>query len=340
MRSEKKNILHFISAIVLLLSVMFSYSVNGQTVKATAKLDTNSIRIGQQVKLQLSVQYRVDNGQQMKIYWPAIADTLIKEVEVVSQSKVDTLIPDKNNPFEFVQTKIVYITSFDSGYWAIPPFKFIVNADTNGISTEPLLLEVGTVAVDTALAIKDIKSPFEEKYTWIDWLKDNMYVVYGTLAAILIIVIVIFLIRYFRKVPPPMVVVEAPKVPAHIIAIEKLDKLKDEKLWQEGKLKLYHSTLSDIVREYIENRFKIQAMEQTTDEILHGFRNVAIDEESRMKLKQLLFLSDMVKFAKEQPLPNENEMSLTNAYDFVNGTKKEDQPAASKKTITQIDTNV
>jgi hypothetical protein len=295
-----------------------------QQIKATAKLDTNSIRIGQQTKLQLSIQYRVDNGQQVKIYWPGITDTLRKEVEVVSQSKIDTIIPDKNNPFEFIQTKTLYITSFDSGYWAIAPFKFIVSSDTNGVTTDPLLLQVGTVAVDTALAIKDIKQPFTENYTWTDWIKDNMYVVYGGLAILLIIIIVIYLINYFKKIPPPTITIDKPKVPAHVIALEKLDKLKEEKLWQDGKLKLYHSSLSEILREYIENRFKIPAMEQTTDEILHGFRNVAVDDDSKMRLKQILFLSDMVKFAKEQPLPNENEMSISNAYEFVNGTKKEE----------------
>ena len=301
-----------------------------QQIKATAKLDTNSIRIGQQTKLQLSIQYRVDNGQQVKIYWPGITDTLRKEVEVVSQSKIDTIIPDKNNPFEFVQTKTLYITSFDSGYWAIAPFKFIINTDTSGITTEPLLLQVGTVAVDTALAIKDIKQPFDENYTWIDWIKDNMYVVYGALALVVLIIILIYVIKYLNKVPPPAPVVEKPKVPANIIALEKLDKLKNEKLWQEGKLKLYHSTLTDIIREYIENRFKIPAMEQTTDEIVHGFRNISIDDDSKMKLKQILFLSDMVKFAKEQPLSNENEMSMNNAYEFVNGTKREENNKTTK----------
>lgn len=303
---------------------LFSYSSSAQEIKAIAKLDSNSIRIGQQVRLQLSIQYRVDNGKQIKIQWPEIADTIRKEVEVVNQSKIDTVIPDKNNPFQFIQTKTLYITSFDSGYWAIPPFKFRINDDTNGFFTEPLLLSVGTVAVDTSLAIKDIKPPYDESYNFLDWIKDNMYVVYGTLVAILIVLLVIYIIRYFKKVKPPMVVIEVPKIPAHIIALEKLEKLKNEKLWEDGKLKLYHIMLTEIVREYIENRFKIQALEQTTEEILYGFRNVAIDEESGMKLKKLLILADLVKFAKEQPLPNENELSLTNAYDFINGTKKED----------------
>jgi hypothetical protein len=319
--------------LIIILLVFFSLPFGegwggasyAQEIKATATLDSNKIQIGQQVKLQLTVDYRVDKGKHIKIQWPAIADTIRKEVEVVSQSKVDTIIPDSNNLFQFRQTKTLYLTSFDSGYWAMPPFKFIVNGDTNGVFTEPLLLQVGTVSVDTTQAIKDIKPPYEENYSWLDWLKDNMYVVYGTLVAILIVIIIIFIIRYFRKVKPPMVVKEIVKIPAHIIAIEKLDKLRDDKLWQDNKLKQYHSILSEILREYIENRFKIQALEQTTDEILMGFRSIAIDDESRLKLKQALILSDLVKFAKEQPLPNENELSLRNSYDFVNGTKREEE---------------
>ena len=298
-----------------------SFSVSAQQIKAIARLDSNEITIGQQVKLLLSIQYRVDEGKRIQVLWPEITDTIRKEVEVVSQSKIDTTI-DKNDPYLFTQTQTLNITSFDSGYWAIPPFKFLAG-DTNGIFTDPLLLQVSTMAVDTTQAIKDIKEPYEETYTWIDWIKDNMMVVWVLLGALLAILILFLIIRYTRKVKPLMVEVEIPKIPAHIIAFEKLDKLKTENLWQDGKLKLYHSQLTDIIREYIENRFKIQALEQTTDEILFGFRNVAIDDESKRKLKQLLILADLVKFAKEQPLPNENEMSMTNSYDFINGTKQD-----------------
>ncbi len=311
-------------ALSILLALLFSFSSSAQEIKATATLDSNSIQIGQQVKLKLSIQYKVDNSKHIKIKWPEIIDTIRKEIEIVSQSKVDTIIPDSTDLFRFVQTKTLYITSFDSGYWAMPPFKFIVNGDTAGIFTEPLLLQVNTIPVDTTLAIKDIKQPYDVNYSWLDWIKDNIYVVYGTLIGILVIILIIYFVKKYYRSKPPIVEVEAPKIPAHLVAFEKLEKLRNEKLWQEGKLKLYHITLSEIVREYIENRFKIQALEQTTDEILFGFRNLAIDDESRIKLKQVLILSDLVKFAKEQPLPNENELSLTNAYDFVNGTKRED----------------
>ena len=325
MKLRIKNI-NLIPAALLLCGLIFiSFSTSAQEIKATAILDSNTIKIGQQVKLKLSIQYKVDNGKQIKIQWPEIADTLRKEVEVVGQSKLDTVVPDKNNPFQFIQSKTLYITSFDSGYWAIAPLKFMVNGDTNGVYTEPLLLHVGGMSVDTTIAIKDIKPPFAQDYSFVDWLKDNMYVVWGTLIAILVIIIVIYLVRRFRKVEQPMVSVNVPKIPAHIIAYEKLEKLKGEKLWQEGKMKLYYSSLTDIVREYIENRFKIQALEQTTDEILYGFRNVAIDEESKTKLKQVLILSDLVKFAKEQPTPTENETCLENSYAFISGTKKDEE---------------
>lgn len=308
----------------ILQLLLLSFSATAQQPKASVTLDNSNIEIGQQVQLKLSIQYKVDNGKQIKIDWPELSDTIRKEIEIVAQTKIDTIIPDSSDMFRFVQTKTLYITSFDSGYWVMPPFKFTVNGDTNGIFTEPLLLQVNTIQVDTTLAIKDIKAPYEEDYSWLDWLKDNKYMALGIFLGVNVLLLIIyFILKYFNKSKPPIVVVEVPKVPAHIIALEKLEKLKQEKLWQEGKLKLYHITISEIIREYIENRFKIQALEQTTEEILFGFRNVSIDEESKNKLKQVLILSDLVKFAKEQPLPNENELSWTNAYDFVKGTMRE-----------------
>lgn len=331
MKKHFSSILFKINRVALstLLLLLFSFSASAQQPKATATLDNSNIQIGQQVQLTLSIEYKVDNGKQINIIWPELTDTIRKEIEIVAQTQIDTIIPDSTDMFRFVQTKTLYITSFDSGYWVMPPFKFNVSSDTNGIFTEPLLLQVNTVSVDTTLAIKDIKAPYEEDYSWLDWLKDNKYMALGIFLGINVLLLIIyFIVKYFNKPKPLAIEVEVPKIPAHVIALEKLEKLKQEKLWQEGKLKLYHITLSEIIREYIENRFKIQALEQTTEEILFGFRNVSIDDESKNKLKQLLILSDLVKFAKEQPLPNENELSLTNAYDFVKGTMRESSPTS------------
>ena len=65
-------------------------------------------------------------------------------------------------------------------------------------------------------------------------------------------------------------------------------------------------------------------------------RNLAVDDESKSKLKQALILSDLVKFAKEQPLSNENELSFTNSYEFVIGTKREEEQKISNTTSQSV----
>ena len=120
-----------------------------------------------------------------------------------------------------------------------------------------------------------------------------------------------------------MAVRAKPKEAPHVIAIRELDKLKGEQLWQSGQLKAYHSRLTDIVREYIEHRFDIHTLERTSDEILDSFKNTGLSERVPFEsLRQMLFQADMVKFAKGNPLPEDNMRSLEQAYNFVKKTLK------------------
>lgn len=300
----------------------FSFS---QNITATATLDTNAILIGQQAKIKLQVEYKTDQGE-VKIDFPKIADTIIKQIEVVAQSKVERFIRDSSDMSRLAQTQTFIITSFDSGYYAIPPFRFIVNGDSSkAIETEPLLFSVNTVTVDTTKNIKEIKPPIEVPFSW----KEYLPYAYWGLGGMALLAGILFFIHHYLKNRKPKILPEiiVPKIPPHVTALEQLEKLKDQKLWQQGKLKQYHSELSDIIRQYIEHRFYIHAMEQVTDEIMHSFRTVDMHDELKMKLRQVLFLSDLVKFAKEQPLPNENEFSWSSAYEFVNATKKEGAPS-------------
>ena len=303
---------------MFILGLLFSSFSFSQNIVATAKLDSGSIKIGEQTKLHLSIQYRGDKGD-IKILWPTITDTIIKQIEVTGRTNIDTTIPDSTDIYSFVQNQILTITSFDSGYYAIPPFRFIINDDSNNIKeTEAILLQVQSLPVDTTQAIKVIKPPYEEPFDFRELLP---YVSWG-LAILALIAFIIFLIKKYWKKKPAPIVEKKPDIPPHIIALEALEKLRNEKLWQEGKIKIYHSTITDIIRVYIEARFKIDTLEQTTEEILHSFKNIELSTEVKAKLKQLLILADLVKFAKEQPLPNENELSLNNAVEFVNFTKE------------------
>lgn len=307
---------------------IFFFILRGGTgwsqVSVSATLDTNAILIGEQTKLILDATYKTDQGE-IKIDFPTIADTLLKQIEVINKSKIESYIPDSSDMSRLGQRQTLIITSFDSGYYAIPPFQFMVNGDsTKTMETEPLLFAVNTVPVDTTIAIKDIKPPIEVPFSW----KEYLPYVFWSFALLAILTGLIILIRNYLKnrKQKPSPLIHVPKIPAHVTALEKLEKLKEDKLWQAGKLKQYHSELSDIIRQYIEHRFYIHAMEQVTDEIMHSFRTTDISGELKAKLRNVLFLSDLVKFAKEHPLPNENELSWKNAYEFVLETKVEEKP--------------
>jgi len=131
----------------------------------------------------------------------------------------------------------------------------------------------------------------------------------------------------------------APPVPAHIVAIEALEKLRNEKLWQNNKHKQYYSGLSDILRTYLAGRFEVGAMEMTTDEIADALREVDIEHKSKMDLLSVLRDADLVKFAKATPEASENELAYDKAFYFVENTKpvevveeeEEDEPTKNEK---------
>ncbi len=313
-----KDLRYIVAFVISLLSgILFA-----QEVKVNAVLDSSKIRIGEQVKLDLYVTYN-GNQKNLKIEWPKIGDTLTGKVEVISTSAIDTTIPDKNEPSIIQNHQQIFISAYDSGYFAIPGFKFMLNNDTNNVLfTETLMLEVHTVPTDTsAKKIKDIKTVLKEPFNW-KWYVNYIYWGVGLLLFILAIILIT---RYFTKRSLEKVIEPSkPKIPAHITALAALEKIKQEQVWKEGRAKEYYSTISETIRLYIEERYNVFALESTTDEIMTAFRTQVVDTESKNKLQQLLQLSDLVKFAKLEPIESEHNFTLQNAFDFVNGTKREE----------------
>jgi hypothetical protein len=291
-------------------------------VEVHAVLDTNVLRIGEQTRLDIYMNYNAKQEKNMSIEWPSFEDTLIKQIEVLSVTKIDTTFPDKNNPDIIQQHVQLLITSFDSGYYAIPSFKFIINKDTaNPNLTELLMLEVRSVPTDTSIAsVKDIKAPFDEPFDWRWYLP---YAYWG-LTILVALIILILIIKKLTKAKPVEVVENKPDIPAHLLALQTLEKIKAEAIWKENKTKEYYTSIADTIRLYIEERFKINALELTSDEIIKVFKSQVVDSESKAKLNQILTLSDFVKFAKQIPIEAEHTLTLNNAFDFVNGTKREE----------------
>jgi hypothetical protein len=114
--------------------------------------------------------------------------------------------------------------------------------------------------------------------------------------------------------------------PAHVIALRELEKLRDEKLWQKGETKQYYTRLTEIIRQYLANRFGVFSLELTTSETLDALLETGFKKDgSYSKLKSLLTGADLVKFAKYKPEPSENELHFGDSWEFVLATRLQDE---------------
>ena len=283
-----------------------------------ARLDTNIILIGQQTKLQLIYQ---GNGKK-KVIFPAVADTF-SMLEVVSRSGIDTVA---NSESGITLSQTLMITGFDSGYHVIVPFNFLMSGsekdDTVRITTNPLLLQVQSIPVDTTQAIKDIKEIEQVPFSIFDhmgWI----------LLAIGAVILFILWKKYSSRLTKPTKALPvAPPIPCHEKALQALLKLEQKKLWQQGLHKEYHTELTDILREFISERWNLGAMEMTTDEILAlSF----IPSDATDGIGYVLRMADMVKFAKGTPIGDENTRSLDVVRKFVLENKMQTVIAESPK---------
>lgn len=288
-----------------------------------AYTDSRKIVIGDQIKLWLEVRPASPKDD---IRWPLLQDSLIG-LEIVEKGKIDTI----RNADTFALRQRLLVTGFDSGNYYIPSFTFRVTANgtTDTLRTDSIPIQVQTIPVDTTKAFKPIKEIVAVKWSIWDYWKIM-------LAALLLIGFGIFVWIYFYKNRKTKVPVnkKLPPEKAHEKALRLLNELKEKQLWEQGRSKEYFSELSDIVRIYLEERFGITAMEQTTDELLVMLKkqNDAKAElrKLRPELKLILRTADLAKFAKASPLPHEHSACMAAAVEVVQRTQiRPEEGAAS-----------
>lgn len=296
-----------------------------QVIQTQASIDRNECLIGDQIKLKLTLSKPKDT----RIFFPALTDTLSKSVEIIKASGIDTLHKE-NNQIQLQQ--ILTITSFDTGQITIPPLAFLMPRDSSAdtIFTNSLMLMVHPLAVDTTKkTIYDIKPPLTEPFSFKEILD---YILWG-LIALVIIAIALYVYLRIKKNKPIIPIPEKPKDPPYVIALRELDKLRDKKLWQKQLFKHYYSELTDIIRLYLEEQFNIPALESVSSELIEHLTNAKFDEELVRNMKSLFTTADFVKFAKAEPLPDENDWHFKNAYSFVEKTKP--QESNELKTVEE-----
>ncbi len=303
---------------VLVTGTVTSYA---QRIKATASIDSTNILLGDQVRLFLEI----DHPKNIQVEFPHVPDTIAGNVEVISRFETDTFEMD-NEEFQ-KQIRSYLITSFDSGSYRIPPFWFKIDLDgrLDSIPTNGVTLNVHTIPIDTTRGPTDIKLPYDAPVT----LKEVVPYILGIILIGAILFFILYAIKRKKNNQPIFVMPKKPKEPAHVVALRELDRIKNEKIWQQGKTKQYYSDVTEALRKYIEDRFNIPAMEQTSDETIESFkiRRDLLKDKTFNNLRQLLKLADLVKFAKYTPMPDDDNMTLVNAYFFVNATKIEEKKA-------------
>ncbi|MGV8826773.1 MAG: hypothetical protein ACWA6U_00510 [Breznakibacter sp.] len=312
----KKILLPSFVAVLMLLPGLGGLA---QNVSVKASLDSTVIVIGGQVGLHLEASFPAGGT----IRFPLLNDTITSHVEVVSEGKVDSTL---NNGLLTLHQRYT-VTSFDSGLHYIPPFRFesVVNGTLSNHETASLAINVVNPfeKVDPAEGITDIKPPYNLPFSLAELLRYLPYIVGAMLLMGILTILILLYLR--RKGKIVAIIPEKPKDPAYVVALRELERIKGEKLWQRNMVKEYYSEIADTIRKYIEERFGIPAMEFTTDQTLKALKKTGFSDQRNFdQLNHLLTTSDLVKFARFEPLPDEHDLLMIHALFFVNQTKVEE----------------
>jgi hypothetical protein len=308
-----------IISIFLFISIISSSF--GQEVNIKSSFDSSRIYVGDQIKFTITI----DKPSNLGLSLPIFKDTLCKNIEIISGPRVDSSAI-QNGRIKIIEKYL--ITSFDSGRYQVKPF-FAEAKNEGGMKrfySDYSILEVMRVKiapVDTASKIFDIIRPYNAPLTFAEVLP---WILIITLVGIIAWLAVRFLWKLKKSDSGAETYI--PPEPAHVIAFRELEKLKNEELWQKGEVKKYYTTLTEILRRYLENRFRVFSLELTTAETLESLIKTGFKKNgSYNDLKAVLTGADLVKFAKHNPVASENESHFQNSWNFVISTKENETDA-------------
>ena len=348
LKPGKKRLYILITAFVLLMS----NSAFAQKATVRVTIEPSEILIGEQAIVNVEVIAPKDRIIQFPVY----EDTIVTGIEVLAMLPTDTLMT------EVMKLNQRYlVTSFDSTLYHVSFIPILDGNDTLrsndfGLKVSSPQLSDSTLAYLERLKKNEtdsidfqkleIKEPYVENvidppFVW----KDYIHLLWIALAVLLVIAILTtVIILYIKKRKKGYYFTPKIIIPPHILAIGELKKLKEKHLCQQGLEKEYYTQVSDIIRTYINGRYPINATEMISDDIINAVNQTTDIKSATENLAQILQLSDMVKFAKYIPLPNENDLTLANALKFVNDTRpveelKTDESKVNSLTATTPESN-
>jgi hypothetical protein len=319
--------------ISLFIFISIASSSFGQDVKVTSTFDSTRIVIGDQIRYTVTVEKPTD----LRLSLPVFKDTICKNIDIVSGPKIDS-VPGQNGRIKIILKYL--ITSFDSGRYQVKPV-FAETKSGSGLKrfySDYSLLEVVRLKIappDSTSKIFDIIAPYKARVTVGEILP---WILLLILAGALTWLIIRYIRNYKKSEGKENIFIAVD--PAHIIAFRELEILKNQELCQKGEIKKYYTRLTEILRQYLENRFRVYSLELTTEETLDALVKTGFKKNgSYNDLKSVLTGADLVKFAKYNPVPSENEAHFQTSWDFVLTTRineEEAEPFEQKLTEKEV----
>ena len=293
----------------ILIIVLSFDSSNSQTISARAFSDKSEYQVGDYINYTIEISHNYD----LRVLKPALGE-LAKDIDVIKTN--DPIVEETQGVKKIIYRFIV--SKYDSADVTIPPIPILyqMGKDTTSLTVETNSVQflVRTLPVNTQLEIKDVKPPIVIPMALLT-------ILLIMLAILLLILLALYLYRRNQKKKRKRV--ERKRVyviPPHVKALTELHALEDKKLWQQGFIKEYHSGITEIIRRYFEDRFKILALESSTTEIMDQLTRVVLPENIYRTVSDFLNNADLVKFAKYKPLPSVNEEMMKQAVDIVENT--------------------
>ena len=251
-------------------------------------VDSTAVKIGEQIDYILQV--KADSTAQ--VVFPE--QPLFAPFELLEASPVDTLKTQSH----YLYTKKYALIQFDSGDYFIPQQQVLINGFSKIADLAPL--RVNTVVVDTIQQkLYDIK-PLQE-------VEKNYQTLIAQILWSLVLVMALFGIFYTYLFQKRRKELREKELPPFDRAIEELKALENERLSAQEEYKNYYSRLTDVVRRYLEEEAKIDALESTSEELLIKLElrknagTLDLDSKTLRSLRAVLQNADLVKFAKSMP---------------------------------------
>ena len=303
-----------IGVLVMIIGALGGRAQSG-LIEIEARVDKNVITIGDRITYTITIRHapgvRVENpGPGVNLGMFEIKDYQIHE------------------PVEkdgFIQESFEYrISVYDTGRFVIPPFPVaFFTSDTTQqpqiITSDPVEIYVESVLTSADAELKDIKPPLTIPFDYRKWIVLGL----AGLLGVLLLGGGYYVYRKRQRGEP--IFSKEIIQPAHEIAFSELEQLLNSGLMARKEWKTFFTLLSDILRRYVENRFFVPAMEDTTSELMYALREMNIETAALEKLEKTLEVCDLVKFARYEPDVREVDRVIQQARDFIEATKLEFQ---------------